>query len=128
MDRPLSGASTGELVGLLVNQSTELVKKEVELAKQEGRSQAKTEIQTATGLGIAGLCSILALNMMLVAIAFALANVMPGWLASLVVAAAVLLVGTVAGLVGWGRRVQVPLERTQQTLREDVRWAKDRFA
>ena len=42
--------------------------------------------------------------------------------------AAVLAVGTIAGLVGWGKRVKKPLETTLRTLKEDARWAKERMA
>ena len=82
----------------------------------------------AKGLGVAGLCAIWAVSLMLVAGAFALATVLPGWAAALIVAAAVLLVGTIAGLVGWGKRVKQPLEATRRTLKEDALWAKERLA
>ena len=65
---------------------------------------------------------------MLMACALALGTVMAEWAAALVVAGGVLLVGTVAGLVGWGKRVQKPLETTLRTLKEDARWAKERLA
>jgi hypothetical protein len=82
----------------------------------------------AKGLGVAGLCSIWAVSMMLMACVLALATVMAGWAAALIVAGGVLLVGTVAGLVGWGKRVQKPMETTLRTLKEDAQWAKERMA
>ena len=65
----------------------------------------------ASGLGVAGVCALLTLNMLLVAGVFALAEagIMRGWVAALLVALVVLLIGTVAGLVGWSRRVREPL-------------------
>jgi uncharacterized membrane protein YqjE len=65
-----------------------------------------------------------------VAIALALAEwtVLYEWAATLIVAAVVLLVGTVAGLIGWGKRVKQPLEATRRSLKEDVQWAKERLA
>jgi len=66
--------------------------------------------------------------MMLVAIALALGNVVPEWSAALMVAAGVLLVGTVFGLVGWGKRVKEPMQATRRSLKDDATWAKQRLA
>ena len=82
----------------------------------------------AKGLGVAGLCALWTVSLMLVAGALALGTVIPEWAAALVVAAAVLAVGTVAGLLGWGKRVKQPLESTRRSLKEDALWAKERLA
>ena len=120
--------SNKELLQHIVQNATLLAKKEVELAKAELKADLKSEIAMAKGLTVAGLCAIWTVSMMLVAVALALGKAMPEWAAALVVAAAVLLVGTVAGLVGWGKRVKEPLETTRRTLKEDVQWAKERIA
>jgi hypothetical protein len=65
---------------------------------------------------------------MLVACALALGKVLPEWAAALIVAGAVLAVGTIAGVVGWGKRVKKPMEATLRTLKEDALWAKERLA
>ena len=117
-----------ELIGHITQNAVQLAKREVELAKVELKEDLKKEIAMAKGLGIAGLCSIWTVSLMLVACALALGTAMAGWAAALIVAAGVLLVGTVAGLVGWGKRVQNPLEATLRTLKEDARWAKERIA
>jgi hypothetical protein len=134
-DRPVNlateapaAASTGELVSELLKQSTELVKKEVALAKAEVMVDVKREIQMAERLGVAAVCGLCGLNLLLVAGALALAVVLPGWAAALIVAGVVLAAGAVAGALGWGKRVSHPLGRTQKTLKEDVRWAKERLA
>ena len=124
----LEGLSNRELVSHMLNSATLLAKKEIELAKTELKADLKRETAMAKGLGVAGLCAIFTVNMMLVACALALGNVMPEWAAALVVAGAVLLVGTVAGLVGWKKRVTSPLEATRRTVKEDVTWAKERLA
>jgi uncharacterized membrane protein YqjE len=117
-----------ELISHTLQTAMELAKKEIELAKVELKADVKAEVDMAKGLGVAGLCAIWAVSLMLVAVAFALATVVPGWAAALIVAAVVLAVGTVAGLVGWGKRVKKPLETTLRTLKEDARWAKERMA
>jgi uncharacterized membrane protein YqjE len=126
----LHGLSTRELVVELARQASLLAKKEIALAKSELREDLRTEIRTAKGLGIAAVCALCTLNLLLVAVAFALAEagVMRGWLAALVVAAVVLAIGTVAGLVGWKRRVRQPLDATRRSVQENVRWAKERMA
>ena len=117
-----------ELIGYISQNALQLAKSEVELAKAELKADLKKEVGMVKGLGVAGLCAIWAVSIMLMACALALGTVMAEWAAALVVAGGVLLVGTVAGLVGWGKRVQKPLETTLRTLKEDARWAKERLA
>jgi hypothetical protein len=125
----LRGLTTRELVTELARKASLLARKEVALAKSEVREDLRTEIRTATGLGVAGVCALCTLNLLLVALVLGLAeaDVLRGWLAALVVAAVVLAIGTVAGLVGWKRRVRAPLDTTKRSLQENVRWAKERI-
>ena len=120
--------SNRELIGHVIQNATQLAKKEIELAKSELRADLKKEVAMVKGLGVAGLCAIWAVSLMLVACALALGNVIPEWAAALIVAGVVLAVGTVAGLVGWGKRVKKPLEATRRSLKEDALWAKERLA
>ena len=124
----LESLSNKELLQHITRDAVTLAKKEVELAKAELKADLKAEIGMAKGLGVAGLCAIWAVSLILVAAALALGLVMPAWVAALLVAAAVLIVGGIAGMVGWGKRVKDPLETTRRTLKEDVRWAKERIA
>jgi len=124
---PLATVSTGELVAQLANQSAELVKKQMELAKSELKTDIKREIKTVAGFSIAGLCVLGTLNLLLVAAVFALAGEMPGWQSALIVAVALAAVGAVAGIIGWMKRVKTPLDATQRTLKEDAQWAKERL-
>ena len=126
--RPLESASTAELVKELFEQSTKLVKSEMALAKAELMSDLQQEVKVAEGLGVAAICGLCGLNLLLVAVALALATVLPAWAAAVIVALVVLAAGAIAGWLGWGSRVKRPLARTQKTLKEDVRWAKERLA
>src|SRR5439155_27066235 len=63
-----------------------------------------------------------------VAAAMALGTAIREWAAALVVAAGVLLFGTIAGLVGWGKRVKEPPETTRRTIKGDVQWGQERIA
>ncbi len=130
-ERPLAAEPTTQLVARLVQDTKALVQTEVALAKAELLQDVKREVRMVEGLGIAAVCALCTLNLLLVSLALALSYdlaVMDGWAAALVVAAGVLLIGTVAGFVGWKMRVKAPLEKTRKTLKEDVRWAKERMA
>jgi uncharacterized membrane protein YqjE len=127
---PFRQMRTRDLVGELAKKASLLARKEVELAKAELRADVKREIRMAGGLGVAGVCALLVVQLLLVAIVLALmeGGVLPGWAAALAVAAVVLAIGTGAGLWGWTRRVRKPLDTTRHSLREDVRWAKEQIA
>jgi len=124
----LESMSNKELLQHVVQSAVLLAKKEVELARSELKEDLRKEIAMAKGLTAAGLCAIWTVAMMLVALAMALGTALPEWAAALIVAAGVLLVGTVAGLLGWGKRVKEPLQKTRRTIKEDVQWAKERIA
>ena len=124
----LEAMSNKELLQHVAQSAVLLAKKEVELAKVELKADLKNEVAMAKGLGAAGLCAIWTVGMMLVAGAMALGTVLQEWAAALIVAAGVLLVGTIAGLLGWGKRVKNPMETTRRSIKEDVQWAKERIA
>jgi hypothetical protein len=127
---PLRGMKTRDLVTELARKASLLARKEVELAKAELKADVRTEIRMASGLGVAGLCGIFTIQLLLVALVLALmeAQVLPGWAAALIVAAVVLAIGTAIGLWGWARRVRRPLDNTRRSLEEGVRWAKEQIA
>jgi uncharacterized protein (DUF58 family) len=70
---------------------------------------------------------VVALTLMFVAAAFALSTVWPGWVGALAVAALALVISIAAAVIGWARRVKRPLDKTEKTLKEDVRWVKERL-
>ena len=121
---PLAEASTVELVGRLAEEAKELVKKEVELAKAELRSEWKSELKMAAGFAVTAVLALVTLNLLFVALVLALEETLPGGVAALVVAAGTLVIGGVAGAIGWAYRVRKLLPRTQRTLKEDAQWAQ----
>src|SRR5262249_51778224 len=127
-DAATQSLSTRQLLAQLLETVSLLVTKEVELARAEFRADVKAEIGMVKLLVAAGVVAVFAVNMLLVAAVFALTQVMPGWLAALAVAAVLVLIGVVLGLVGWQRRVSVPLAVTRKTMKEDMQWAKERLA
>jgi uncharacterized membrane protein YqjE len=129
-DPELRDRSVKDLVTEIAQKASLLARKEVALAKAELKEQLRAEVKMASGLGVAGVCALLTLNMLLVAGVFALAEagIMRGWVAALLVGLALLLIGTVAGLLGWRKRVREPLPATRRSVGENVRWAKERMA
>lgn len=120
--------STGELVSRAVEQVTELGRTQIQLAVAEARASLKSELGMAKGLGVAAWAGLSAVQLLLVAAAFGLAQVIPGWAAGLVVAGVLAVVAAIAGMVGWKKRVRTPMERTRRELKEDVKWAKETIA
>jgi uncharacterized membrane protein YqjE len=127
---PLRQMRTKDLVTELARKGSLLARKEIELAKAELREDVRSEIRMASGLGVAGLCAVFTIQLLLVAVVLALmqAEVLPGWAAALAVAAVVLAIGTAVGLWGWARRVKKPLDASRRSLKEDLRWAKEQLA
>ena len=124
-ERPL-----GELLRMLSQETTTLVKQELDLAKAEVQQKGKQAGVGAGFLGGAGVAGLLALGALTACLILALANVMPDWLAALIVAALWGIVAAVLGLRGRDKvkdaAPPVP-EQTAETLKEDVEWAKARM-
>jgi uncharacterized membrane protein YqjE len=92
--------STAELLSRLSAQSTELVRKEIELAKVELTEKAR---HLGLGAGLFSTAGLLALYGLAAAIAtamIALAIVLPWWLSALVVTALLFLAAGIAAMVG----------------------------
>ncbi|PYM44927.1 MAG: hypothetical protein DME16_19275 [Candidatus Rokuibacteriota bacterium] len=96
--------------------------------KQMLKADMESELAMAKGLAMAVLVTVLGLNMLLVALVFALATVMPGWLAALLIGGGLVVIGGILGYVSWTRRVTSPLALTRKTIREDSQWVKERLA
>jgi len=120
--------SVGALINEIMGKVTLLAKKEIELAKVEVKADMESELAMAKGLAVAVLVTVLGLNMLLVALVFALATVMPGWLAALLIGGGLVVIGGILGYVSWTRRVTSPLALTRKTIREDRQWVKERLA
>jgi len=119
--------STVELLKEISAEVGHLVQKQIALAKTELKADLKAEATMVGGFGIAALGFAATANLLLVTAVLALAQVMSGWKAGLLVSGVVLLVAAAVAGIAWNRRVRSPLARTQRTLREDVEWTKERL-
>ena len=126
--RPLRSASTGELLGHLFHTVGELLKKEIELARAEVKSTAKGAAAKAVGVAVAFVFMLIGVALLFTALVLVLAHVMAPWLSALVVGVFALIVGAVMVKSAKSKAVEKPFERTQRTLKENVRWMKERLA
>jgi uncharacterized membrane protein YqjE len=121
-DRPI-----GDLLKQLSQETTTLVRQELELAKAEMAQKGKRAGLGAGMFGGAGASALLGLGALSAAAIAALDSAMPLWLAALIVAVIWLAVAGVLALIGKSKVQQatppVP-EQTQQSVKEDVEWAK----
>jgi hypothetical protein len=124
-ERPLP-----ELLKQLSEQTTRLVRQELELAKAELTQKGKQAGAGAGLFGAAGAIGFLALAALTTCFILALNAVMPAWLAALLVAVVYGVVAAVLALRGRAKVKQatppVP-EQTIETVKEDVEWAKTRM-
>jgi hypothetical protein len=117
----------GELIHELSEQTTRLVRQELELAQRELTQKGKSAGIGAGMFGAAGLVGLYALGALTAGVVLVLATSMTGWLAALVVAAAYAVVAGVLALAGRSKvRQSVPPVPEQATVsvKEDVQWAK----
>jgi tetrahydromethanopterin S-methyltransferase subunit G len=119
--------SITELVGDVTQDLTQLLREEVELAKAELRQEAGKAGKAGAMLGGAAVGGILLAVFASLAAMFALGAVMPlGW-AALIVAAVWAVVTAVLAASGRARlrTINPTPQRTIDTLKEDVEWARN---
>ena len=125
----LRDRSMGELLKQLSQETSTLVKQELDLAKAEMAEKGKHAgkgIGLFSGAGLFGLGAFLALTAAIIA---ALSQVMDVWLAALIVAVVYGVVAAVLARTGQSKikeATPVAPEQTVQTLKEDAEWAKTR--
>jgi hypothetical protein len=121
-------ASVGSLTTEVAKDLSTLVRQELALAKAELTQEAKTAGQAAGMLGGAGFAGYFVLVFLSLAAMWGLGEVLAlGW-AALIVAAVWAVAAAVMAVVGRNRmrRLHPKPERTIETVKEDVRWAKTR--
>ncbi|HWH26455.1 MAG TPA: phage holin family protein [Pseudolysinimonas sp.] len=94
--------SLGTLLGSVPNLVHELVTREIELFKTELIGKLKALGIGAGVLAAAVLVLLAMIGVLLTSAVLALGQVMPGWLAALVVAAALLIIAVILALIGQG--------------------------
>lgn len=123
---PPEQQSTIGLVRAIANDTSTLVRKEVELARQELVGAVKSRVVGAAALGAGAFFGLLLVIFLALAAAAALDLVFAPWLSRLIVAGAFLVLAAGAALFGLRRMKKPSLapEETKRTVKEDVEWAK----
>jgi uncharacterized membrane protein YqjE len=125
----LRSHSTGDLVKQLSEQTSMLVRKEIELAKAELTEKGKVAGQGAGMFGGAAVVGLLALGALTTVLIALLDKAMDLWVAALVVT---VIYGAIAAVLAISGRERVKQgmppapEQTVETVKEDVQWAKNR--
>src|SRR3954454_14632443 len=123
-ERPL-----GDLVKQLAEQTSTLVRQEVELAKAEAAQKGQVAGKGAGLIGAGAVIGLLAAGALTAFLIMLLDGALANWLSALIVA---VVFGAIAGVLALRGRDKVqeatpPVpEQTVETVKEDVQWAKTR--
>jgi hypothetical protein len=121
---PSEEPPAAELIREALEETRDLVRIEIALAREEiGGQLAKAKVG-AIALGAAAALALLASTMALVAMAAAFACV---WIAALVIAGILLIAAGVIGLFGWRAMPKRPLAETRGRLESDLEQLKERI-
>lgn len=126
-DTELRGSSTGDLVKQLSEQTSTLVRQELDLAKAELTEKGRTAGVGAGMLGGAGVAGLLALGALTATLILVLAEAMDAWVAALI---ATVIWAAAAGVLALTGRDRVKKgmppapEQTVESVKEDLQWAK----
>jgi YihY family inner membrane protein len=123
------GRGTGPLLRSIAADISTLVSKQIELAKQEIGEMVGTRAKAIGVFGAAAVLGLFVIGFLGMAGAEALDLVLPRWAAMLIVAAVfgVLAAVAIVAARGWLRSSASTPELTQESLKEDVQWAKQQL-
>ena len=125
-DSKMRGMSAVDLIRRLIDDVSELVEKQIELGRVEGRENLFQTISGAKLLVVGALLLLTAWICLVVAAIFALALLIPGWLSAIVFAVIMGIIGAFLVLRGKNGIVTQPLARTRESLKENMEWLKHR--
>ena len=121
----LEEASTADLVREALDEAKELVRIEIEIAKNEVEKEIAQAKKAAVGFGVALAAGVLVLCLLAVALVLALGGTA---LAALGVAGGLLVIGGIAAFAGYSVLPKKPLETTRNRLKSDVTQLKEHIA
>ena len=124
--RPPGGRSTVELVRSIGGDAALLVRKEIELAKQEVKEGVTSKVRGGVLLAAAAVFGLFALGFIATAGARALGLVLPLWAGFLIVGGLFLLLAGIGAAAGVRSLKEAPVGpvKTRETIKEDIEWAK----
>jgi uncharacterized membrane protein YqjE len=122
---PRPDASATQLVREAIDETRQLVKLEVELAKEEMREELAVAKRTAIMFGVAAVAALLAAAMLFVALALA---IFPGPIPALVIGAVLIAAAAIFGFVAYKKVPRKPLDKTRRRLETDAQVIKEGVA
>ena len=120
--------TTGELINRLTEQTTQLVRSELQLAKTEMTEKAK---HAGVGVGLfggAGIIALYGLGTLIATIILALSTFLDPWLAALIVTVVLFVIAGIAALLGKKQVSQATPaapEKTIDNVKRDVETVKE---
>ncbi len=120
----LENLGWADLLRKLAHNVATIVDREVELLREEARENAGQMFRAGALLMVGLVLLMLAVASFLVALIFALSLVIKGWLAALIIGVILAFIGAIIALFGKQRLQVAPLEKTRESLREDVEWVR----
>ncbi|MEX2535496.1 MAG: phage holin family protein [Trueperaceae bacterium] len=122
--------SIGDVLSDLFRDGSELIRQEVELAKSEMRENISSMTRDSIGIAIGGAFALVGLLALVAAAILALGLVLPYWASALIVGGALMLIGLVLVManVQAMRQNSLAPRRTMETIREDARMVREKFA
>ena len=120
---------TGPLLRSIAADISTLVSKQIELAKQEIAEMAGARAKAVGVFVAAAVLGLFVIGFLGITGAEALDLILPRWASMLIVAGVFALLAGVAIVLarGWFRSTGSKPELTQESLKEDVRWAKQQL-
>jgi len=118
--------SIGEMLQDIVRNVQEIIRSEVRLAKTEITQEASKAARAGAMVGVGAVLGLYAVGFILLTCVYALSIVLAPWLSALIIGVLVAIAAGVAVSAGIKnmKRVSKP-EKTIETIRENVQWAKD---
>jgi HAMP domain-containing protein len=118
--------SAGRLMKEVTEDLSTLMRKEIELAKQEIGQSVSEKVKGGVIVAIAAVMGFFALIFLLFAIRDGLDVVLHTWLADILTAVILLILGGVAVMIA-KKKLQTPIKAdlTKKTIKDDVEWAKN---
>jgi len=120
--------SLGELFAELSEKTSTLVKKEIELARHEMTRSATDMARKSAMIGVGGAIAYAGFIVLLIGAAWLLATIgLPTWVAFVLAGGIALAVGAFLAMRAAQalKTVSVVPERTVETIKQDVEWAKE---
>ncbi len=119
--------STADILKDALGNVQELIRSEVRLAKAEMREEASKAAKAALQIAAGVVIALYGVGFLFAFVTWLLATAMSAWLASLIVGAVLVIIGSILAAAGRSKmkRVSPVPERTIQSVKEDVAWLKD---